>query len=168
MTGQDLLKHMGTHILNDVSLRSADNPCGMCLSTGSICEIFLTTRAGTISVDQTKSHCSNLRSFQVKKAEEFSTRQPCTNYPLSCPLCPRGAAAVWKYNLRSHLLTKHPSYTAELHEPIWRLHPDEESLMKAEWEKLKKHRHRPSKESSTRKLKLSDSHSSRLALRYVV
>ena len=148
-------------------MRGLDSPCGLCLSTNSICEIFLLSRAGTLSIDQTKSHCPNLRSFQLKKAEEFSIRQPCTNYPLSCPICPRGTPAVWKYNLRAHILTTHPLYNAELHEPIWRRHPDEDQLMKAEWEKLRRSRQRPSKETSTRKLKVSDGHSSRLALRYV-
>ncbi|KAF8164425.1 hypothetical protein BJ912DRAFT_801995, partial [Pholiota molesta] len=37
--GQDLLKHMGSHILNDPSMLGADNPCGLCLNTGSLCEI---------------------------------------------------------------------------------------------------------------------------------
>lgn len=158
---------MGTHILNDATLRGTTDLCGLCLSTGGICEIYLSSRAGAVSVDQTRSHCPNLRAFQIKKAEEFTVRQPCTSHPLACPLCPRGAPAVWKYNLKSHVLTLHPSYTADLHKPLWRYHPDEEKLMKAEWEKLKRHRLRPSRETSTRKLKLSDKHSSRLALRYL-
>jgi hypothetical protein len=156
---------MGTHILNDPRLRGSDNPCGLCLNEGQLCEIFLTQRAGTISIDQTKSRCPNIRSLSIKKAEEFSVRQPCTNHPLACPICPRGAAAVWKYNLRSHIETKHPSYNVMLHELVWRLHRDEEVLMRAEWDKLKHHRNRLSKDASARKLTISDGHSSRLALR---
>jgi hypothetical protein len=165
MSGQDLLKHMGTHILNDASLRGAEDPCGLCLNTGGLCEIYLQQRSDTISVDQKKSRCPNLRPFQIKKAEEFTVRQPCTNHPMFCPHCPRGGPAVWKYNLRTHLQTKHASFNPNLQEPLYRFHPDEEQLMKAEWEKLKRHRNRPSKESSSRKLKISDGHSSRLALR---
>ena len=61
----------------------------------------------------------------------------------------------------------HLSHTTDLHEPLWSFHPDEVQLMKAEWENLKRHRLRPSKETSARKLKLWDKHSSRLALRYL-
>ncbi|KAF9473610.1 hypothetical protein BDN70DRAFT_937308 [Pholiota conissans] len=166
-TGQDLLKHMGAHILNDPNLRGADNPCGLCLNTGQRCKIFLSQRAGTISIDQVKSHCPNLRSLSIKKAEEFSERQPCTNHPLLCPLCPRGSMAIWKYNLTSHISLHHPSSNVALYEAVWCLHADEPRLMEAEWDKLKRLRLRPTigNPLSATRLKLSEGHSSRLALR---
>jgi hypothetical protein len=156
---------MGTHILNDAQLRGSNNPCGLCLNVGHLCQIFLQQRAGSLSINQAKSQCPNLRAFSIKKAEEFTSKQPCTNHPLLCPLCPCGAAAIWKYNLKAHIQIKHPSSNVALYEPLWRLHADEELLMKAEWEKLKRHQNRPSKDTSARKLKISDAHSSRLALR---
>ncbi|KAF9473695.1 hypothetical protein BDN70DRAFT_765889, partial [Pholiota conissans] len=160
MSGQGLLKHMGTHILYDAALRGADSPCGLCLNTGGLCEIYLLQRHGgeMVSIDQVKSRCPNLRPFQIKKAEEFTLKQPCTNHPMLCPLCPHGAPAVWKYNLQSHIRVWHPLNNAALYEPHWRPHPDEHRLMEAEWDKLKRRRNRPSKASSSRKLKISDGH----------
>jgi hypothetical protein len=167
MTGQDLLKHMGAHILNDPRLRGAASPCGLCLNAGPLCEIFLIQRNGVISIDQVKSHCPNIRTLHISKASEFTPKQPCTNHPLICPLCPRGASAVWKYNLQSHILAKHPLSNVTLYESYWGLHHSEEPLMKIEWEKLKRYRTRPSKDTATRKLKISEGHSSRLMLRYL-
>ncbi|KAF8176494.1 hypothetical protein BJ912DRAFT_816867, partial [Pholiota molesta] len=123
-----------------------------------LCRIFLTQRAGTISIDQSKSHCPNIRAFSIKKAEEFTAKQPCTNHPLFCPLCQHGAAGVWKYNLKAHIQKEHPSHDVMLYETFWGLHRDEELLMKIEWDKLKRHRLRPSKDTSARKLKISDAH----------
>jgi hypothetical protein len=36
MTGPELLRHMGSHILHDPRLKDADNPCGFCLNTGTL------------------------------------------------------------------------------------------------------------------------------------
>lgn len=165
LSGQDLLKHMGTHILNDTRLLGTDKPCGLCLNAGQHCEIFLIQHASTISINQTKSHCPNICNLLLKKAEEFMVKQPCTNHPLLFPICPRGAEAIWKYNLHNHIVTKHSSYNAALHEPLWRLHQDEEVLMKAEWDKVKRHRLRPAKEVAVSTLQISDIHSLLLALR---
>lgn len=41
LSGPDLLKHMGAHILHDPRLRDALNPCGLCLSSTAGCSIFL-------------------------------------------------------------------------------------------------------------------------------
>ena len=156
---------MGTHILSDARLLGADNPCGLCLNTGQLCSIFLGQKSGTTSIDQTKSHCPNIRNLSLKKAEEFTAKQPCTNHPIPCPICPRGSEAIWKYNLQSHITTKHPSHNASLHEKLWALQKDEEVLMKAEWDKVKRQRLRPSKEIAASKLQISKGHSSLLALR---
>ncbi|KAF8198428.1 hypothetical protein BJ912DRAFT_1074363 [Pholiota molesta] len=145
---QDLLRHMGTHILNDPRLLDADGPCGLCLNTGSLCEIFLFRRGEAVSIDLAKSQCPNLRPFHIKKAEEFTIRQP-----------------FWKYNLERHIVTRHPLDDIALYSPFFNITEDERKLMKLEWDKLKRFRARPTKESRTRGIKISDSHSSRLALR---
>lgn len=167
MTGQDLLKHMGVYILNDPKLHRADNPCGLCLNTGQLCEIFLLHWGGAISIDQTKSHCPNIHTLQIKKVEEFTPKQPCTNHPLLCSLCPCGASAVWKYNLYSHILQKYAWLNTTLYKPIWRLYQDKELLIKAKWEKLKCYQTWPSKET-TWKLKTSDGYSLHLAFTVLI
>jgi hypothetical protein len=35
LSGPKLLEHMGAHILHDSHIKDADNPCGLCLNTGS-------------------------------------------------------------------------------------------------------------------------------------
>ena len=32
---------------------------------------------------------------------------PCSNIPVRCPQCPKGALSVWKYNMISHYTKKH-------------------------------------------------------------
>ncbi|KAF8155915.1 hypothetical protein B0H34DRAFT_676015 [Crassisporium funariophilum] len=67
---QDLLKHMGLHILYDQNMLGADNHCGLCLNTGLLCEIVLMRCGNTISMDITKLHCPNLRTSHFKKAKK--------------------------------------------------------------------------------------------------
>lgn len=161
-----MLKHMGAHILHDSSLKGANNPCGLCLNTGSLCEIRLIRRGDTTSIDSSKSRCQNLRQIKVKLAKEFTKNQPCTNHPLICPLCSQTSPAVWKYNLKAHILLNHPSARVDLYEPFYRLHADEWTLMKGVF--LTRTRSRPSKRSDAPTLTISDGHSSRLALRCVM
>ena len=110
-----------------------------------------------------KSRCQNLRKIKLKLAETFTEKQPCTNHPLLCELCPRGASAIWKYNLRSHILAKHASANPNIYEPSYRLHPEEKTRMKAVY--LTRKRVRASGKSTGPTLLVSDVHSSRLALR---
>jgi len=157
---------MGAHILHDASLKGANNPCGLCLNTGSVCEIHLICRGDTTSIDSSKSHCQNLWQIKLKLAKEFTNHQPCTNHPLICPLCPKTSLAVWKYNLKAHILLNHPSASPDLYEPFYHLHANEWTLMKGVF--LTQTCSRPSKRSDTPTLTISDGHSSRLALRYVI
>jgi hypothetical protein len=72
--------------------KGADNTCGFCLNTGPICEIYLLRHGdNATSIDMSKSRCRNLRKIKLKLAETFTEKQPCTNHPLLCQLCPRGA-----------------------------------------------------------------------------
>lgn len=56
------------------------------------------------------SHCPNLTSkFFYAVASTKSTNLPYTNVPIVCPLCLSMSSAVWKYNIKTHLIKTHPS-----------------------------------------------------------
>lgn len=86
-------------------------------------------------IDMRQSRCPNLRKIQLKSAAQFTEANPCTNYPLICPVSP--SCVVWKYNLEQHLTQKHPTSNKELYAHIYALHfdaarnEDEEKAMKA-------------------------------------
>jgi len=167
LSGQDLLKHIGAHILCDEALKGAKSPCGFCLNTGTLCEIYLVVRSDApTSINMAKSRCQNLRRIKLKLAENFTTTQPCTNHPLICSLCSKDSPAVWKYNLKDHIVERHPFANPDLYEPIWRISSDERTLMRGVY--LAHTRMRPSTKSKDPTLAVSDMHSSRLALRYVI
>ena len=159
LSGPDLLKHMGAHILHDHKLYSRPSPCGFCLN--SQCEIHLSRHGQFTTIDMQKSRCPNLRKVRLKIAESFTERQPCTNHPLKCPLC---TLIVWKYNLRNHITDTHPNANAALYESLYRLHPSESTLMKGVF--LAPTRSTKSKRSKAKALAISAGHSSRMALRY--
>ncbi|KAF8154518.1 hypothetical protein B0H34DRAFT_809113 [Crassisporium funariophilum] len=164
--GQNLLKHMASHILHDTRVDKASEPCGFCLNTTSPCKIFL-KRNGAI--DMQKSRCPYLRNIRINQARTFSKLQPCTNHPLRCKLCsPDGTApdkpAVWKYNFLVHLSKVHPSALPENHTSAWQSDPQEKTLMRRVFEDRKRQR-KSALSSKKPQLLVSDAHSSRLALR---
>ncbi|KAF8150990.1 hypothetical protein B0H34DRAFT_825169 [Crassisporium funariophilum] len=164
--GQNLLKHMASHILHDTRVNKASEPCGFCLNTTSPCKIFL-KRNGAI--DMQKSRCPYLRNIRINQARTFSKLQPCTNHPLRCKLCsPDGTApdkpAVWKYNFLVHLSKVHPSALPENHTSAWQSDPQEKTLMRRVFEDRKRQR-KSALSSKKPQLLVSDAHSSRLALR---
>ena len=157
LSGPDLLKHMGVHILHDHKVHGRLSPCGFCLN--SQCEIHLTRHGQTITIDMQKSHCPNLRKVRLKIVESFTERQPCTNHPLKCPLC---TLIVWKYNLQTHITNAHPNANTALYESMYRLHPSKTTLMKAVF--LARTRLTKSKKTKTKALTISAEYSSRMAL----
>ncbi|KAF8160309.1 hypothetical protein BJ912DRAFT_1151048 [Pholiota molesta] len=163
--GQNLLKHMGSHILHDPHVERSREPCGFCLNTSFSCKIFLKRNS---MIDMTKSECPYLRNIRITQAKTFSVTQPCTNHPLRCPLCEAqgtGFPAVWKYNFRAHLARFHPTATPENHTEYWQLHENEKTLLRAVYDDRK--RQRKSAPLVKSRLRVSDAHSSRLALRDV-
>ena len=166
--GPQLVRHMAMHLLHDKRLKDADNPCGFCLRPGTTCAIYLktTTRNGkrTSHIDMARSRCPNLRTLSITPAATFSSNSPCTNHPLECSLCDKGSPAVWKYNLRSHLLHVHRA-TVNLPEyrKLYELSEDEETYLKADWLAPKRTTRR--RKRAAKVLKISDAHTSRVALR---
>ena len=155
---------MGAHILFDDALKGARTPCGLCLNSGTLCEIYLVSRGDTAtSINMAKSRCQNLRRIKLKLAEQFTTTQPCTNHPLICSLCGKDSPAVWKYNVKDHIVERHPFANPNLYEPTWRISADEKTLMKGVY--LARTRMRVSAKANIPTLAISEMHSSRLALR---
>jgi hypothetical protein len=150
---------MGAHILHDPRVKDLDSPCGLCLSTGGRCTICLTKRNKRYQVDMATSHCPNLYCIQLRSAAKYSAKSPCTNNPLTCPLCPPHSDCVWKYNLRSHILMKHPTANIDLYEHLFKLHADEATLMRGVF--LAKPRKLKKKPKPSKVLHVSEAHSSR-------
>lgn len=121
LSGPELVRHMGAHILFDFRVKGGDNPCGFCLSFGNSCQIILQRGQGAASVpsiDMERSRCPNLRRLRIKHAMEFTQSNPCTNHPLLCPVC---SAVVWKYNLELHLSRDHPTSNPGIYEDAYAL-----------------------------------------------
>jgi len=165
LSGPVLVRHMSAHILHDVRLKDSENPCGFCLSTGTACIIYLIRGSkGTTSIDMKSSRCLQLRKISLKAAATFSHASKCSNHPLACPLCPPKSPAVWKYNLRSHIVKSHPTADVELYKTHFEITPDEGTLMKGVFQTVPR---RVKKSRDAAALPISDGHSTRMALRLV-
>ena len=163
MSGPELLRHMGSHILHDPHLKDTDNPCGFCLSTGRSCAIRLVKHKKTGGkIDIANSRCPNLKKISMANASKFTQKSPCTNIPMQCPLCPKVSDAVWKYNMGAHIRISHPSANLLNYEELYSISPEETILMKGIYKRPPK----PKKlKTATRTLAISEGHSSRLAMR---
>ena len=103
--GQHVLEHMGAHVLHDSMLDSSEELCGLCLCPAPMCQLYLRKARGiasNFSVDHKKSSCVNLIHFNYATASTSSEASPCSNVPITCPLCPDGSSAVWAYSLHAH------------------------------------------------------------------
>lgn len=117
--------HVGGHILGgDVPInpdhQGAAEPCGFCGSHKGSCRTWLIIRrrgkdicvscnsqVGEKEVAQTRSTCPYFCTFSTAAAMKTSTRSPCTNRPVFCPIRMCSAEIVWKYNLAQHLAVHH-------------------------------------------------------------
>ncbi|KAJ6565193.1 hypothetical protein DFH09DRAFT_1474606 [Mycena vulgaris] len=130
-----------------------------------MCRFVLKNKDG-VAVNFTASHgCPNfVKKFHYGVAEKSTNRSPCSNVPLQCPACERKEPAVWRYNLKYHLLDSHPSISPSKYKHLWELSESETASMRSVWEKLKE----PPKKKSAKKLKptlkISAAHSSKFAL----
>lgn len=162
---------MGGHILHDPVCKGATNICGLCLGTGSSCVIYLTkpTKHGA-QIDMTRSRCPNLYKIVMKTASKSTPHSPCSNIPISCPLCPSPPApAIWKYNFESHFASCHPSADTDLYRGLFTITEDEDTLMRKVF--LTRTTVRVSanmrKKAQDPHLRISHAHSTQLALTYV-
>lgn len=118
--------HVGKHILH--SLRDIEDPvgdlqqhvgiepCGFCGLDACLTQLQQKNGKNTI-IPNCSYHYSGMN---YKAASEFSTSAPCTNVPITCPLCPKSpqgdAHTIWKYNALFHLACMHSDNTGALPE----------------------------------------------------
>lgn len=105
---QRVLTHIGAHVLHDNTLDLSTEPCGLCLRPSNICKFYLSKGKGSngnTKVDKTRTQgCPNMVSFAYNVAAESTKTSPCSNVPITCPLCPSASPAIWRYNARGHFI----------------------------------------------------------------
>ena len=162
LSGPVLVRHMSVHVLHDVRLKDSDNPWGFCLSTGAACVIYLIRGSkGMTSINMKNSRCLQLQKISLKAAATFSHASKCSNHPLACPLCPPKLPAVWKYNLRSHIVKLHPTADMKLYKTHFKITLDKGTLTKCVFQTVPQ---RVKKSRDAAALPISDGHSTRMAL----
>ncbi|KAK6977813.1 hypothetical protein R3P38DRAFT_2809893 [Favolaschia claudopus] len=129
-----LVEHMAAHILFDKnpSINRDDNPCGFCLSTKDHCSIVLIRSKGSdgaTRIDTTRSRCPNVANLGLTAAANSSQKNPCTNRPMVCPVSPC-PSVVWKYNLKLHIQTVHPTARLSNYKSYYQLAEGEEVELK--------------------------------------
>jgi hypothetical protein len=86
------------------------NHCGLCLCPAPMCQLYLRKYHGTsanVSVEYNKLSCVHLIHFNYMTASTSSEASPCSNVPISCPLCPAGSPVFWTYSLYAHFQGRH-------------------------------------------------------------
>ncbi|KAG6848307.1 hypothetical protein H0H93_001364, partial [Arthromyces matolae] len=157
------------HILYDSGIRREEEPCGLCLRSSLICKIYLAKgkgAKGSLRVDKRRSTgCANPITFTYSVAAESRTSSPCSNVPLVCPLCPKSAPAVWRYNWKYHFANSHPHATYRAYASDGELSPFEKDQEKIVWINRKKVPvKRVMKKKGLAPLEVSASHTSQQAL----
>ena len=164
-----ILEHVAAHILFDNTLDATQEPCGLCMRPSPLCSFYLRKgkgAGGTPQIDERMSRCPNLISklFYSAAATE-RTHSPCTNVPVTCPLCPSTSPAVWKYNMKKHLAHIHPSTKGRDFPEAYVIGNSEKAALKILWEKRFTVPHRRRQHNATsNSLPISELHSSRQAI----
>lgn len=167
-----VLEHAGAHILHDPRIDPEDTLCGFCLRPASQCPIYLRKSGGGYQIDFKRSRCPLIQpdsKLQYAAASRSSKSSPCSNIPVPCHACVFNMSSpvgiVWKYNLKQHFLTKHPSQNGP-HVGAG-MNDDEISLMGAIWKTISSRPKRPAVSTSTssmQRLAVSLAHCTSVAL----
>jgi hypothetical protein len=167
-SGQRVLEHMGAHILFDSSVDPTLKPCGLCLRPSPLCAFYLKKTKGghgSNQINARRSTCANMTKFSYGIAAISTSSSPCSNIPIRCHHCPESAPAVWRYNIKAHIMKKHPYVPISEYRDSCQITQAERTQMKGIWN----NRHRSKKtrkgKRSKRPLVISEAHSSRLILR---
>ncbi|KAH6911154.1 hypothetical protein BKA70DRAFT_1460353 [Coprinopsis sp. MPI-PUGE-AT-0042] len=161
--GQRVLEHMAAHIRHDPKVKVVDEPCGLCLRPSPQCRIYLKKGKGAKggwTVDQRCSLCKNLVHFYYGIAAVSSASSPCTNVPVTCPLCSKDDPAVWKYNLGVHFANVRPHHASDpTYSNMWGIGNSEKLALKKLW---KDRRSLPAvrRKADTYQVVVSDTHAS--------
>jgi hypothetical protein len=157
---------MGAHVIHDPRVDRATEPCGLCLIMAPSCQFFLKKGKGTrgnLKIDQDRSHgCAVKVNFTYSIASESSASSPCSNVPVICPLCPKLAPAVWRYNLSYHFARVHANAPIPQYEDTWRLSNFKSLQMKEVWSKRQNTSVKRVKKINTLPLVISDAHRSKV------
>jgi len=114
---------------------------------------------GSPKIDQSRlSGCPVKLTFLYTVAAKSSTSSPCSNVPLHCPICPKLALAVAKYNLKIHLLKAHPNVPVNNYESLWSLSNFKNAEMKNIWGKQQDVSVKQPKQSNIPPLVISEAH----------
>ncbi|KAF8802080.1 hypothetical protein BYT27DRAFT_7226487 [Phlegmacium glaucopus] len=104
LQGQRVLEHIGAHILHNPGMTQSTELCGLCLRPPPFCEFFLTKGKGangSLKINQILSRgCLMKAKYSYSVAAESSPSSPCSNVPVTCPLCAKTAPAIWKYFMK--------------------------------------------------------------------
>lgn len=157
---QRVIEHMASHILRDANVKEIDEPCGLCLRPYPLCKYYLKKSKGAeggLTIDRKRSECKYSIKFYYHTAAKVSSTSPCSNVPVPCPLCPKSAPAVWKYNLKAHFVRKHPTQVSKgEYSKLWEI----TSYERAEVMKRRNVRRPQVTESVSNQLVVSDAHKS--------
>ena len=164
-----ILKHIATHILFDDALDNTMEPCRLCMCPSPLCAFFLGKGKGAGSALQIDKHVSRCPNFVGKlfysAASTERTNSPCTNVSVICPLCPSTSAAVWKYNMKTHLVHVHPSTNGSNFQKGYVISNSERVTLKILWEKQASGSHRGLRHNAAlNPLTISEMHSSHQAI----
>ncbi|KAG6819331.1 hypothetical protein H0H93_012840 [Arthromyces matolae] len=165
MQPQRIFAHIGAHILYDKTVNREEEPCGLCLRPSLICKIYLKKGKGSkggLKIDKLRSTCQmkDLK-FLYTVAATSKESSPCSNVPIICPLCPKAAASVFKYNWKAHYANHHPHATYTNYASFGRLSKSETDEMKKVWKDRRKiPTKRVLKKKSLPPLEVSTAHSS--------
>lgn len=167
--GHRVLEHVGAHVLYDPTISREDEPCGLCFRPSSICRIFLARAlGGKLKIHAGRSAgCGNSQTFRYGVAAESTPTNLCSNVPVLCPICPeKTSPAVWKYNLRAHISSKHLTASLTRYAHLWEITKFEQGQMLSFWrERLIPVVRRTSKaDNNSLKFVISEAHTSTIAL----
>ncbi|KAH7931135.1 hypothetical protein BV22DRAFT_1027895 [Leucogyrophana mollusca] len=168
-----IIEHVAAHFLFDTTLDRTTELCGFCLRplSTSGCVFYLRKGKGSSAgyqVDLHRSRCPNAVKFAYLSASTSNPNAPCTNVPITCPLCSSTSSAVWRYNMEIHFKLEHSSAPWDNYKQLYNISESERAGMEAIWRKRTITKKRgPTKRSANAPLTLSDTHSSRHVIRNV-
>ncbi|KAF9001173.1 hypothetical protein BDQ17DRAFT_1426738 [Cyathus striatus] len=118
--GQRILEHMGAHILFDPDVVKSKGKGAN----------------GKVRINQQSSNgCMMKTRFSYNVAADSTASSPCSNVPISCPICPSSEPAVWKYFMKRHFEDRHGSQRIKDHSHLWHITPFENDEMRRIWRK---------------------------------
>ena len=159
-----ILEHITMHILFNNLLDNTKEYCRLCMCPSPLCSFYLQKGKGAGSVQQINkcvSRCLNFmgRLFYLAAATECPN-SPCTNILVTCPLCPSTSAAVWKYNMKIHLVQTHPSTKGSDFPKAYANSNSKKAALKIQWEKRHLAHQCQKPNATSRPLPVSEVHSS--------